>query len=70
MRTTKTMLVFVNTPKNTGLSQISGYRFKGMGWQERDDDDVLGLQPHVPADVWRRRKPDFRIHPLNKEKET
>jgi hypothetical protein len=51
---------------------------QGMHWQEREDDDVPGLQPHVPADGQklitrkgeRRRKPDFRLHSLNKEKET
>ena len=65
MKTPKTMLVFVNTPKNTGLSQIGS--LQGMGWQERDDDDVLGLQPHVPAD---EAEAKIRLsHPLAEQRQ-
>ena len=41
---------------------------QGMRWQEREDDDVPGFQPHVREDDQklitrkgeRRRKPEFR----------
>jgi hypothetical protein len=51
MRTPETKLVFVNTSKNMGLSRIvTGYRCTGMCWQDREDDDMSGVQPLVPSD--------------------
>jgi hypothetical protein len=51
MRTPEAKLLFVDTPRNTGLSQIvTGHFYKGFVGKKRQDDDVRRLQPHVPAD--------------------
>jgi hypothetical protein len=51
MRTPEAKLLFVDTPKNTGLSQIvTGHSYKGCIDKKRQDDGVPRLQPHVPSD--------------------